>query len=66
MNTKAGSTCAALDRLLGECSTERDARVAGTVIQWLGSSVGMAWLRQAFLDAGGDIVYPPARRDANR
>jgi hypothetical protein len=38
MNSRHGSTCEALDGILGEFSTARDARVAGTVIQWLGSS----------------------------
>jgi hypothetical protein len=66
MNSRNGSTCEALDGILGEFSTERDARVAGTVMQWLGSSVGMAWLRQTFMDAGGDVVYPPVVRPTNR
>jgi len=66
MNTREGSPCEVLDGILGEFSTARDARVAGTVIQWLGSSVGMAWLRQTFLEAGGDIVYPPSARPTNR
>jgi len=66
MNTRHNSTCETLDGILGEFSTERDAYVAGTVIQWLGSAVGMAWLRQTFLDAGGDIVYPPVVRPTNR
>lgn len=59
LNTKGGSTCNTLDGILGEPSSERDAMVAGTVIQWLGTSVGMSWLRETFRAAGGEIVYPP-------
>jgi len=65
-NTRNDSTCDHLDGILGEFSTERDAEVAGTVIQWLGSAVGMAWLRQTFSDAGGDVLYPPVQRHVNR
>lgn len=62
MNTGGGSTCRILDGILGEPSSARDAMVAGTVIQWLGKSMGMAWLRQTFQLAGGDVVYPPTRQ----
>lgn len=57
--TADGTTYRKLDGVLGEPSSERDAMVAATVIKWLGTSLGMNWLRSAFVDAGGDLTYPP-------
>ena len=37
--------CHTLLYLIPDC-TERDATVAATIIQWLGSNVGMAFLRE--------------------
>lgn len=47
-----------LDRLLWDTSepSERDAVVAATVIQWLGSNVGMSFLRNALARVGMVIV----------
>lgn len=36
--------------------TERDQRIAATIIQWLGTRVGTAFLRRAFKEAGYEIV----------
>lgn len=38
-----------------EPMTQRDARVAATVVQWLGTNVGFSFVCQAFRDAGYDI-----------
>lgn len=38
--------------------TDRDRRVAATVIQWLGSNVGMCFLSQALTEAGGGLIWP--------
>lgn len=34
-----------LEYLLSEYPTERDAQVAATVVQWLGTNVGMSFIR---------------------
>jgi hypothetical protein len=38
--------------------TERDRLVAGTVIQWLGSNVGMCLMQEALKHCGGKLVWP--------
>lgn len=37
--------------------TQRDRFIAATVIQWLGTPCGLAFLTSAFQRAGGDVVY---------
>lgn len=37
--------------------TQRDATVAATVLQWLGSNVGFCFLQDAFRKAGYDVRY---------
>lgn len=41
---------------LGE-TTERDRIVAATVLQWLGSNVGMDYIRQALMQTGHGLTY---------
>lgn len=45
-----------LDHLLGIASGVRDRAVAATVIQWLGSNVGMSFLRNSLARFGMEIV----------
>lgn len=40
----------------------RDAEVAATVVQWLGSEVGFAFLRQALAEAGYAVTEPRKNR----
>jgi len=40
-------------------TTHRDRVVAETVIQWLGSNCGMAFLQETLRSIGGDIKWPP-------
>lgn len=47
-----GDNHSVLNNILGEQSTERDARVAATVIQWLGSGKGQLFLADALKGAG--------------
>ena len=44
-----------LNALVPDCSL-RDARVAATVVQWLGSEVGFNFLQEALGKAGYEIV----------
>lgn len=36
-----------LHHLIGRCPTQEEATVAATVIQWLGSNVGMSFIEEA-------------------
>lgn len=51
-----------LDRLVcgenGHGATQRDAEVAATVIQWLGTAVGYSFLQRCFEEAGFKIKPP--------
>lgn len=52
-----------LDRLVynqEDChgATQRDARVAATVIQWLGTAVGYSFLKQCLEEAGFKVEPP--------
>jgi hypothetical protein len=52
----------------GDPPTERDATVAATVIQWLGSNVGRCFLEEAFDRAGYDVrlhALPRREHDPN-
>lgn len=53
-----------LDRLLSteadpRGATERDAKVAATVIQWLGTNVGFGFIRSCLEEAGYKIIETP-------
>lgn len=39
--------------------TERDSVIAETLIQWLGSNVGMCFVQSALRRVGGDVLWPP-------
>jgi len=45
-----------LSLLLEAKATERDRTVAATVIQWLGSAVGLSFLREALERCGYEII----------
>ena len=51
-----------LDRLVcseeGQGATQRDAEVAATVIQWLGTAVGYSFLERCMKEAGFKIEPP--------
>ncbi len=49
-----------LHALIPDC-TQRDAQVAATVIQWLGSPVGLTFLQEAFEATGYHITQDPKR-----
>lgn len=36
--------------------TQRDAEVAATIVQWMGSQIGFLFLKEALADAGLEIV----------
>lgn len=44
-----------LNALVPDC-TQRDAMVAATVVQWLGSQVGFSFLNEALASVGYEIV----------
>lgn len=49
-----------LNALIPDC-TQRDASVAATVVQWMGSQVGFAFLQEALAQAGLEIVKSPKK-----
>lgn len=49
-NTPGPTRTPILASLVGKDFTERDAQVAATVIQWLGSNVGISFLRVAIVN----------------
>lgn len=51
-----------LNALVPDC-TQRDAQVAATVIQWLGSEVGFNFLKEALGSVGYDITERSGRQN---
>ena len=43
--------------------TERDHIVAETIIQWLGSNVGMSFVDETLKAVGGQLIYPPRPKE---
>lgn len=58
MNEKNYANGRLLDIIMGEnwTVTKRDSQVAATIIQWLGTNVGMGFLRRAFTEGGLKIT----------
>ena len=51
---------------LGDSPSDRDCRLAATLMQWLGSNVGMAFLQDALKRCGYKIEKSDSPRPGNR
>lgn len=50
------------EEVFAEIITERDARIVATVVQWLGSNIGMDFIRSALSKCGYDVIRKQGRK----